>query len=302
MAGSGDMSTSTSLFPVAPVGAASLRERLHVDGVVLAPGCFDGLSARVIEASGHEAAFVGGFSMAAARLGLPDVGLLSYGESVDQLRSVRAATSLPIIADADTGYGNPINAQRTLLTYAAAGAQCVMIEDQAWPKRCGHTAGKQIVDRHEAVSRIRAAAEARDIHGLDVLIMARTDANATDGFDEALWRVEAFAEAGADVTFLEAPESEEQMARYCAETPGWKTANLVDDGKTPWLEPAALTEMGYSVVLYPVALLLSAAHSMFARSDELRSGADSVAGRMTFDEVRAQVGWPDYEQIANRLA
>ena len=288
------------LFPAASRGGAALRARLAQPIVVLAPGCYDGLTARLVEAAGHEAAFLGGFSIAAGRLGLPDVGLLSYGETIDQLRAVTAATSLPVIADGDTGYGNPINAQRTLLGFARAGAACVMIEDQLWPKRCGHTTGKQVVERAEAVARIRACAEIRDRHELDVLIMARTDATATDGFDEALWRVEAFVEAGADLTFLEAPETEAQMGRYCSETPGWKTANLVEDGRTPWLSPTALTEIGYSVVLYPVSLLLSGMAAMHQRAEALGRGHGESESRATFDQVRAAVGWQDYEAAVQR--
>jgi 2-methylisocitrate lyase-like PEP mutase family enzyme len=241
-------------------------------------------------------AFLGGFSVAAGRLGLPDVGLLGYAEVADQARSVCAATSLPVIVDGDTGYGNPVNAQRTLVGLARAGAACVMIEDQRWPKRCGHTDGKQVVDRQEAVARVRACVAAREEHGLDVLIMARTDANATDGFDEALWRADAFAEAGADLTFLEAPETEEQMARYCAETPGWKTANLVEDGRTPWLDADTLTAIGYSVALYPVTLLLHGIAAMGAAADGLHDGRSAPEARVRFDEARATVGWPDYDK------
>ena len=290
-----------ALFPVAPAGADALRRRLDEPGVLIAPGAYDGLSARLLEASGHEALFLSGFSMAAARLGLPDVGLMGYAESLDQTRSIRSATSLPIIADADTGYGNPINAARTLLGFAAAGAQCVMIEDQQWPKRCGHTAGKAVVDRGEAVARVRACADARTEHGLDVLIMARTDANATDGFAEAMWRVEAFVEAGADITFLEAPESVDQLAAYCSDSPGHSTANLVEDGRTPWLRPDELSEIGCSIVLYPVALLLTAAQAMRSRAAELHAGADTTP-RFAFDDIRTTVGWPGYEATASGYA
>ena len=290
-----------TLFPNNHGAAGRLRQLLGAGPVVQAPGCSDALTARVLEAAGFEAAFLGGFSVAAARLGLPDVGLLSYGEMVDQARSVCAATALPVIGDADTGYGNPINAERTLLGYAQAGLACVMVEDQVWPKRCGHTAGKEVVDRVEAVQRIRACARVREEHGLDTLVMARTDACATHGFDEALWRADAFVEAGADITFVEAPETEEQMARYCAEVPGWKTANLVEDGKTPWLSAETLTEVGYSLVLYPVSLLLPAIAATSAAAAGLRTAGESVAERVGFDEARALLGWPAYEQRLKAL-
>jgi 2-methylisocitrate lyase-like PEP mutase family enzyme len=285
------------LFPERAGSAAELRKRLDQSGLLIAPGCFDALTARLVEAAGHEAVFCGGFSVAAALLGLPDVGLLSYGEMLDQVRSTASATSLPVIADADTGYGNAINAQRTLLGFQQAGAACVMIEDQVWPKRCGHTSGKQVVDRREAVARVRACAEIRDGRGLDVLIMARTDAAASDGFDEALWRAEAFAEAGADLTFLEAPESEAEMRRYCSEVPGHKVANMVEDGKTPWLTPEELTEVGYSLALYPVSLLLHGVRSMARAAEDLRAGL-SEGQRASFDEVLSLLGWPAYEEAS----
>ena len=285
-----------TLFPATGSGAAGLRTLLRSGRVVQAPGCFDALSARVVEASGFDAAFLGGFSIAAARLGLPDVGLISYGEMLDQTVSVCSATSLPVIADGDTGYGNPVNAERTLLGYARAGVACVMIEDQAWPKRCGHTAGKEVVDRTEAVQRVRACHRIRDEHGLDILIMARTDACATDGFDEALWRATAFAEAGADITFLEAPETVEQMQRYCAEVPGFTTANLVDDGRTPWLTPDELTDIGYSIALYPVTLLLHAIEAMRGAAEGLAADGRSGDRRVRFDDARRLLGWPDYDE------
>ena len=283
-------------FPKGVAGGTRLRDLLERGGVVRAPGCFDALSARIVERAGFEASFLGGFSVSAASLALPDVGLLSYGEALHQARGVTSATTVPVIGDADTGYGNEANVERTVLGYARAGLACVMIEDQTWPKRCGHTAGKTIVDRREAVRRIRAAVRAREEHGLDVLLMARTDANATHGFDEAIWRARAFADAGADLTFLEAPEDTDQMRRYCELVPGWKTANLVEDGRTPWLSPSELEDVGYHLVLYPVSLLLRSMASMQRAAEELAGRAPEPAPRVTFDEARALVGWPEYEE------
>ena len=293
-----------NLFPNAANPARRLRARLAAPRILQAPGCFDGLSARVLEAAGFEAGFLGGFSVAAVRLGLPDVGLLSYSEMLDQARNVCAATALPIIGDADTGYGNAVNAERTLLGCARSGLACVMIEDQQWPKRCGHTAGKAIVERGEALARVRACARAREEHGLDIMILARTDACATAGFDEALWRCEAFANAGADITFLEAPERVDQMQRYYERVSGFKTANLVEDGKTPWLAPEELEQIGYSIVLYPVSLLLHGIHAMQDTCARLLAGgAESrpPGSRARFDEARALLGWPDYDQRLRSL-
>jgi 2-methylisocitrate lyase-like PEP mutase family enzyme len=285
-----------SLFAETIGRPARLRALLDEGSLLKMPGCFDALSARVLEASGFDSAFLGGFSVAATRLGLPDVGLMSYGEMIDQARNVCAATALPIIGDADTGYGNPINAERSLLGCAQAGLSGIMIEDQRWPKRCGHTAGKEVVDRREALQRVRACHRVRSEHGLDILIMARTDACATDGFEEALWRAKAFVDAGADITFLEAPQTIEQMERYCEEVPGWKTANLVEDGKTPWLEPAALADLGYSLVLYPVSLLLHGIRAMQSVARQLAEDGTSGESRVRFDDARSLLGWPDYEK------
>ena len=285
-----------------PRGAAKrLRTLLEADSVVQAPGCYDALSARVLAQAGFECGFLGGFSVAAGRLGLPDVGLMSYGEMLDQARSVTAATSLPIIGDGDTGYGNAMNAERTFRGSAQAGLACVMIEDQRWPKRCGHTAGKDIVERKEALARIRACVRAREEHDVDMLIMARTDAVATDGFEEALFRAQAFADEGADLTFLEAPENRQQMERYCESVPGWKTANLVEDGKTPWLSPNTLAEIGYSLVIYPVSLLLHSMHAMRGTAESLRATGTTGEERARFDEARTLMGWPEYESRLQAL-
>jgi len=290
-----------SLFSNQGPAVGRLRSLLDDGPILEAPGCFDALSARILERAGFSAVFLGGFSVAASRLGLPDVGLLSYGEMLDQARNVCAATSLPVMGDADTGYGNAVNAERALIGCAQAGLACIMIEDQCWPKRCGHTAGKEIVDRDEALRRIRACVRAREEYGVDILILARTDANATDGFEEALWRAEAFADAGADLTFLEAPENTEQMERYCEAVPGRKVANLVEDGRTPWLETAQLEAMGYSVVLYPVSLLLHNIEAMQSAAKQLREGGATHTARASFDEARSLVEWQDYEARLREL-
>ena len=290
-----------SLFPDRRGGPARLRALLEAESIAQAPGCFDALSARVLEQAGFECGFLGGFSVSAARVGLPDVGLMSYGEMLDQARNVAAATSMPILGDGDTGYGNAMNAERTFLGAAQAGLACLMIEDQRWPKRCGHTAGKDVVERDEAIARIRACVRAREEHGLDMLIMARTDAVATDGFEEALWRAEAFADGGADLTFLEAPENQQQMERYCETVPGWKTANLVEDGKTPWLSPNTLTNLGYALVIYPVSLLLHSMHAMQGAARALRESGTLGEERARFDDARTILGWPEYDARLKEL-
>lgn len=285
-----------TLFPDSTGGVDRLRTLLEADPLLEVPGCFDALSARIIEGAGFSAAFLGGFSVSASRLGLPDVGLLSYGEMIDQARDVCAATSLPVMGDADTGYGNAINVERTFLGCARAGLACLMIEDQRWPKRCGHTEGKEVVEREEALARIKACVRAREESDVDILIMARTDANATDGFEEALWRASAFADAGADLTFLEAPESTDQMERYGRTVPGWKVANLVEDGRTPWLEARQLESMGFSMAMYPISLLLHSIDAMRKAAEGLRRPVASGNPRASFADARFLLGWSDYEK------
>ena len=203
-----------------------LRALLARPGLIPMPCCYDALSARLIEEAGFELTFMSGFAVSAARAALPDTGLLSYGEILDQGRSITAAVGIPVIGDADTGYGNAVNVKRTVRGYAAAGFACAMIEDQLSPKRCGHTQGKQVVPRAEAIARLRAAVDARD-EGANILIMARTDARATDGLDEAITRARAFGDLGADIVFVEAPESEAEMERICREISQPQLAHLV---------------------------------------------------------------------------
>jgi 2-methylisocitrate lyase-like PEP mutase family enzyme len=212
---------------------------------------------------------------------------------VDQGRNVCAAVSIPVIGDADTGYGNPLNVKRTVAGYAAAGFACAMIEDQQAPKRCGHTRGKSVVARDEAFDRVRAAVEARD-DGADLLIMARTDARATLGLDEALLRATTFAELGADLLFVEAPASEAEMARVCNEVPGRQMANMVEGGDTPILPPQRLAELGYKIAAYPLTLLSAATRAM---NDALRALArgDAVGDLLPFAELREIAGFDAYD-------
>ena len=262
------------------------------------PCCFDALSARLIEQAGFELTFMSGFAVSASRLGLPDTGLISFGEMLDQGRNICAATRLPVIGDGDTGYGNAMNVKRTVTSYAAAGFAGVMIEDQEAPKRCGHTRGKRVVSRAEAVSRVRAAVDARE-EGADVLIVARTDARATDGLDEAVARCQAFADLGADILFLEAPQSESEMITLCEAIPGPKMANLVEGGDTPVLPPERLEEIGYQIAAYPLTLLSAAAAAMLEALRALGNGGQP-ANSVDFDRLRDILGFDDYDAEAER--
>ena len=195
--------------------AASLRSILDSPQFLIMPCCYDALSLKLIQEVKFPLTFMSGFAVSAARLGLPDTGLISYGEMVDQLTNICSIARIPVIADGDTGYGNAVNVKRTVHGYIQAGAAGIMIEDQKSPKRCGHTLGKEVVDRKTAVSRLQAAIEARKeavADGKDIVIMARTDARATHGLEEALERSKIFADMGADILFVEAPSSVDEMA------------------------------------------------------------------------------------------
>jgi len=284
--------------PSSETSSTRLRGLLDAPGLLTMPCCFDALSARLIERAGFPLTFMSGFAVSAARAGLPDTGLLSYGEMVDQGRQICEAVSIPVIGDADTGYGNPLNVKRTVRGYAAAGFACAMIEDQVAPKRCGHTRGKEVVSRDEACRRIRAAVDARE-EGADVLIMARTDARFDHGFEEALWRVRAFADLGADILFLEAPQSESEMQRFCAEAPGAKMANMVEGGDTPMLSPSRLEDLGFSIAAYPLTLLSSAIRGMMDALEALRVG-EAPDGPLPFEALREIVGFPEYDSELDR--
>jgi 2-methylisocitrate lyase-like PEP mutase family enzyme len=279
--------------------ADRLRSLLEKPGIRVMPCCFDALSARLVERAGFELTFMSGFAVSAARLGLPDTGLISYGEMLDQGRNLCQAVSIPVIGDADTGYGNALNVKRTVAGYAQAGFACAMIEDQRAPKRCGHTRGKQVVERDEACARIRAAVDARDEAGCDILIMARTDARATHDLDEALERCQRFAELGADILFLEAPRSADEMRRLCRELPGVKMANLVEGGDTPVLPPDQLEELGYKIAAYPLTLLSAASAAMMRALTSLARGEEPDA-LLEFEELREIVGFPAYDAASGR--
>ena len=280
--------------------AQTLRALLARPQITIMPGCYDALSTKLIADAGYQAAFMSGFAVSAARLALPDAGLISFAEMLDSLRNcVGAAAGIPVIGDGDTGYGNALNVQRTVVDYARAGAAAVMIEDQVSPKKCGHTRGKQVVSRTEARMKIKAAVAAAA--GADILVLARTDARAVHGFDEALARCRDFEAQGADIIFMEAPESEDEMRRFCAAMARPCMANLVPGGKTPILPPARLGEIGYRLALYPVMLLSSAIAAMQATLAALQPGATVAAPpSVTFAELQGIVGFPGYWERETR--
>lgn len=235
--------------------ATRLRQRLSQPDILKVPGVYDGLSARLAERAGFEALFVSGAAISFARFGQPDIGLVSASEVAETVGVMRERTALPMIVDIDTGFGNALNVQRTVRTFERAGASAMQMEDQLMPKRCGHMAGKQVISSDEMVGKIKAALDAR--HHADTLIIARTDALGVLGFDEAMARGERYLEAGADVLFIEAPKTIEQMQaigdRFGAAVP--LVHNLVEGGNSPVDDAAKTAALGYKIALYPAALL-----------------------------------------------
>ncbi|CAB9526121.1 Carboxyvinyl-carboxyphosphonate phosphorylmutase, chloroplastic [Seminavis robusta] len=271
--------------------------------------------ARMVARAGFEATFMAGFGVSAVN-GYPDTQLVSYGEM--QQSALRVAEGLasaalelssepiPCIADGDTGYGNAVNVKRTLWGYARAGMAGMMIEDQVAPKRCGHVAGKSTVSRPEAMQRVRAACNARDEYSAQYgatagpLILARTDAASTDSFQEAIDRCLAFLDAGADMTFLEAPTSVQEMQEYCRLVPGPKLANMLEQGSTPILPPAQLKEMGYTMAAYPLTLLSASVQAMQESLDRIQQGTPTDDIIATFAHTKDVVGFTQYAKEEDR--
>ncbi len=282
------------------IQASRLRTLLSEDSCHIMPCCFDALSAKLIAQEGYELTFMSGFAASASRIGAPDLGLMSYGEVVDQVRNITEAVDIPLIGDGDTGYGNAMNVRRTVTGFAKAGAASVMIEDQLAPKRCGHTPGKAVVGREEAFDRIRAAVDAREAlreKGEDILILARTDARHEHGLGEAIERAARFAELGADILFVEAPQSEAEMREVCRSLPGPKMANIVEGGATPDLPNDALHDIGYTIAAYPLTLMAAAMQAMVSTLRSMRG--DARPGLMAFGELRRRIGFDDYYEASD---
>lgn len=234
----------------------TLRQMLQAPGIVVAPGAYDGLSARLIERQGFKAVYMTGAGTAASVLGQPDLGLTTLGEMTTHAANIAGCVSLPVIADADTGYGNPLNVIRTVREYERAGVAGIHLEDQVFPKKCGHIAGKAVIPMKEFAEKIRAAAENRS--DPDFVIIARTDARAVNGIDDAIERGLCYREAGADVIFVEAPTTREEIERVAREIKAPLLSNQVPGGKTPGLTVTELEKLGYKIVIFPVVSLMAA--------------------------------------------
>lgn len=268
---------------------ATLRAAVAERRALLVPGAADALAARIIEDLGFEAVYLTGAGLANAAFGVPDLGLVTLTEVVNAVAAVADVCTLPLIVDADTGFGNALNMIRAVRLLERAGANALQIEDQVFPKRCGHFDGKAVIPRGEMVMKIKAAVDSR--LSPDLLIIARTDARAVEGFAAAIERAHAYVEAGADVTFVEAPATIEEMRRIPATIPAPQVANMVVGGRTPLLPASTLREMGFSLVIYANAALQASVHAMREVLGALREEGSvaRVSDRLASFDLRQQV-------------
>jgi 2,3-dimethylmalate lyase len=281
-----------------------LAQMLRGREPILAPGAYDALTARLIEQAGFPAVYMTGFGTSASLLGRPDVGLLGLSQMVDNARRIVQAVSVPVIADADTGYGNPLNVIRTVQEYEDAGISAIHIEDQVMPKKCGHMENKQVIPAAEMAVKIHAAVEARSSD--DFLIIARTDARAVEGLDSALSRARAYYEAGADILFIEAPQNEEEVVQIARTFPNAPLLfNWAEGGKTPPLPLSRIKELGYRIVIFPISALLTAAKAVQAALAEIKKQGSPMRifpDGSSFKEFNEMIGLGEIQQIEKRFA
>jgi len=279
--------------------ADKLKNLLDQKDIIVMPGCYDALSAKLIEREELNAGFMSGFAVSSTRLGMPDTGLISFSEMAEQVRNICNVTSIPIIFDGDTGYGNAVNVYRTVRGFADAGAAAIMIEDQKWPKKCGHTKGKDVVEVDEANSRIKAAVDASKMNNKDILVMARTDAIATRGLDDAIKRMQKFSELGADILFVEAIKSKEDMKRVIKEVPGHHMINLIEDGETPLLEMNELEDIGFKIAVFPLTLMSASVKTMQESLKNMKNKTYNT-NVSKFSDLRDIVGFSEYYEIEDK--
>ncbi len=280
----------------------SFPEILAKEKPLVMPGAYDGLSAKLCDQAGFSSIFVGGFSVVGGRYGVPDIGLRSMSDIAGAVRDIVSVTDLPVFVDIDDGYGDVKNAVNTVHIYENIGAAAVMIEDQAWPKRCGHLAGKSVVPMEQAVAKVRAVCAERA--NPNTIISARTDARAVNGLDDALRRAEKFLEAGADWIFVEAPETVEELeivGRTFKDVP--LLANPLEGGKTPILSPQDLGELGFDIIPYGLSLILHVTKTMRDVLADMKSGELKLFNKgASFDEYKKVIGLDDWTRIEDTYA
>ena len=273
--------------------SAKLRELLRRPQILILPGAYDALSARIIEMAGFDALIHSGYGTAASLLALPDIGLVNFREMCDRVRYIARSVEIPAFADGDTGYGNPINVFRTVKEYIWAGAAGMFIEDQIWPKKCGHMFGKQTISQDEFVRKIRAASDARNEEDPDFVLMARTDALAVNGLDDAIERVNRCHEAGADIAFIEAYETIDQIKAAVKEIEAPLVLNLIEGGKTPLVSVKEAERMGFKIVFFGLTALYAAAKGMMNVLKLLKAEGSA---QLYLDRL---ITFPQFEEIVN---
>lgn len=282
--------------------AARLRQLLGSEDIIIAPGAYDALSAKLIEQAGFKVLIMGGYSVAASRLAQPDVGCLSMNEMAQSLKIINDAVCLPVIADGDTGYGNPLSVRRTVQEYEMLGAAAVIFEDQVFPKRCGHMLGKEVIPAREHEQKIKAACEAKSRK--DTLIVARTDARAPLGLAEAIDRGKRYLDAGAEALFIEAPQDLNELESIGSAFPGTVlVANMVEGGRTPLLKATELQQLGFKIVFWPCTALYTAARALGQVLRELYQSGTTEACRdimLSFNEFNLLVGLDEYLRLDQR--
>ncbi len=284
------------------MSATRVHRILDEVGALAFPGVYDTLSAKIAQRVGFPLAFVSGYSVSATAIGEPDMGLLTQTEMIDRARRICMSVSIPIIVDADTGYGNPVNVHRTVHELIAAGAAGCFLEDQVWPKRCGHMRSKKVIDRQEYVQKIRAAVDARGDR--DFFIVARTDALAAIDLDEAIRRVEGAREAGADASFVEAPTSLDDLRAIGRRSPAPNVANMIEGGKTPVLPNQQLADLGFQLILYPLTALFAAARQIESVYRTLKDDGTTrgqTEWLMTFSEFNELIGVDEKYALTERF-
>ncbi len=271
--------------------STKMRQLFQTGKMIVAPGAHDALTAKIIGKTGFDAVYMTGYGQAASHLGNPDVGLLTMSEMVARASAIVEAAGVPVIADADTGFGNAINVRRTVREYEKAGVAVIQLEDQVMPKKCGHMLGRQVIPKEEMVGKIKAAADARMDD--DFMIMARTDARTIMGIDEAIERGMAYQEAGADIIFIESPESKEEMVMINKAIKVYTLANMVEGGRTPMLPNQELEALGYNLVIYPTASTYLTTKAMLTLMETLKkegTTATMIPEMVTFSEFNDLIG------------
>jgi len=279
-----------------------LKKRLLEPGLVLAPGVFDMVSLRLADTFGFDALYMTGFGTVASHLGLPDAGLATYSDMLGRVSVMAAMAKTPLIADADTGYGGLINLRHTVRGYEAAGAAAIQLEDQEFPKKCGHTLGRRVIPMEDMVQKIQVAVEARQ--DPNFLIIARTDARTSLGLDEAIRRAQSYALAGADILFVESPESEDEMRQIGQSLKTPLVANMVEKGRTPVLSRDALEALGYKLAIFPVTALLASVHAMqnvYKQFQTQGASADGQVPLFDFTDLTQLMGFEDIWEFEKRF-